>query len=445
MKIKDMEEHLLSIKDRQIRTYMEEAYACYHIGAFKACISLSFNSLIYDLTAKLKILSVTNADAKKINIEINTKIKSQDNYECYLIDQLRSKNIINEAEKEEINIFRVYRNKCSHPSGFQPSAENARFVFHDIIEKYLAKSSLLTTEGIDEILDSVVGKNYFPSRTLNGLTRVVNEELKELHPDSYSTLLLKLFEKYKNGVEPCSTFIVGMAGIGNAKINEQIKKIFIGRKMSNEKFNDFYIQLFNINHSLFTDLDETQRERFVSIIKSSCNADTEEKSPNKLKSPIFAMKTISNYLPDSELAVKLLNSQEIKVLLSDMNFFDWYFDELKEPFRSLFLKLYVNTGLGNREYEIVKEYLKHLSYNEGNLVPKIDDETCIKILDAIVISKNRGEYLSIKLIEDGLASLPLLKKRIVDFINNYPNSQVFDETETSMLDMQLIINDNFNF
>lgn len=443
IKIKDMEELLLSIKEKQTRIYMEEAYNCYQIGAFKACISLSFNSLIYDLTTKLKNLSGTNADAKKIFYEVKEKSKSQGNYENYLIEQLTAKNIISEAKKDEINIFKSFRNKCSHPSDFHPSAENARFVFHDIIENYLVKPSLLTTEKIDEIIEEIKGKHYFPANTLDAITKIIKDELNELHPDAYCDLLLKLFDLYSKGNESCSIFIAGMASIKNERINDLIKKMFIKKRMANEKYNDFFMQLFNINYSLFTDIDETQELRLFSIIRNCCELKYQPAAPNRFKSPFRTLKIISSHMPKSDLAVMLAKSNEVSTLLSEIQYYDWFFEELKEPFKSLFINQFIQIGLRSNDSDIGRKHVQYFSYNEKLILSNVDDITCVKILDALITNKNRGEYLSWVTIENGMLGFPILKQRLYAFLCKKPESKVFDNISTSMEKMLELVSNEF--
>lgn len=65
MGLSDMEELLSRIQNKAIVDYMREGIGCYHAGAYRGCIVLSYIALFDDLSQKLHELAKTNATANK--------------------------------------------------------------------------------------------------------------------------------------------------------------------------------------------------------------------------------------------------------------------------------------------------------------------------------------------------------------------------------------------
>ena len=148
----DMEELVDSIQDNQVKNYMEEALSCYMARAYRACIVLTYIALFDDIVKKLGELGKINRKARKIYDEAQKKMNAQNVYESYLIDQLKSNSLLPSLDSAFLEILRVLRNKSAHPSGHNASAEEARFIFFEAIDRFLSKPILSTTQLVDDIL-----------------------------------------------------------------------------------------------------------------------------------------------------------------------------------------------------------------------------------------------------------------------------------------------------
>ncbi|MBT1247358.1 MULTISPECIES: hypothetical protein [unclassified Thermosipho (in: thermotogales)] len=76
--IVDLEESLLTIYDTEVKELMKEAIDCYNIGAYRAAIILTWNTVLYDFYKKDKYLAENFEDnqAKDLVSKIETNLKS---------------------------------------------------------------------------------------------------------------------------------------------------------------------------------------------------------------------------------------------------------------------------------------------------------------------------------------------------------------------------------
>ncbi|EPG2069829.1 hypothetical protein L7A04_003798, partial [Acinetobacter baumannii] len=179
--LRDMEELVLTIENENIRDYMREALSCYMTKAYRGCIVLSFIALFDDITSKLEKLGGVNKVAKTIYENAKAKKDAQDVYENFLIEQLKSKNLLSEMDSEFAEILRRLRNKSAHPSGHRPSAEEARYVFFEVINRFLSKPIFSTNHLVGEIIDRLTNDNFFVETGINKIAEVVEEEISSLH------------------------------------------------------------------------------------------------------------------------------------------------------------------------------------------------------------------------------------------------------------------------
>jgi len=169
---------------------MREAMNCYFAGAYRGCIVMSYISLFDDITEKLGAMSHVNRDAREIFTEVETRKNSQDVFENFLLEKLASKNLISELDRATINLIRDRRNKSSHPTGHQPSAEEARYIFFEVVDKFLSKDKLETKHAVDEIILRFSNQNFFISMNVGDTKDMVAHEIKLLHPEVYPYLII---------------------------------------------------------------------------------------------------------------------------------------------------------------------------------------------------------------------------------------------------------------
>jgi len=190
-----MEELLQRIDNEQIRDYMREALTCYMTKAYRGCIVLSFIALFDDITNKLEVLTPINKVAREIYSEIKKRKEEQQVYENYLIEQLTANKLLPEIDAVFAGILRELRNKSAHPSGHRPSAEEARYVFFEVIDRFLSKPIFSTTHLVDEILERLKNTNFFVDVKIDQIAEVVKEEVSSLHVQAFPVLINKLINQ----------------------------------------------------------------------------------------------------------------------------------------------------------------------------------------------------------------------------------------------------------
>jgi len=163
MALRDREELVAQVVRADARDYMAEALRCYNADAFRACVVLSYIAVFDDLREKLVPLTKVNSTAKTIHQDIEKKAKDQEVFESDLANRLASTGLIDAGQKTKLDTIIQLRNKSAHPSRIHASAEQARFVFSDVIEHFLSKPTLQTMHAADAVLAALPQGNYFPS------------------------------------------------------------------------------------------------------------------------------------------------------------------------------------------------------------------------------------------------------------------------------------------
>ena len=132
----DMEELLARVQNAKIVDYLREALACYGAGAYHACIVLAYIEVFEDIRQKTMALKNVSSAAKSISASIEKLAVGQKPFENEFVDRLASKDLISELQEQRLKQIIDHRNKAAHPSGVHASAEEARFVYFEAIDKF---------------------------------------------------------------------------------------------------------------------------------------------------------------------------------------------------------------------------------------------------------------------------------------------------------------------
>ena len=243
----DMEELLASIPGVDVRDYMREAMNCYMAGAYRGSLVLSYIALFDDLLAKLGELANVNATAKTIFFEATKKKADQDVYEGFLIDQLTSKNLITGLDSSFLTILRTLRHKSAHPSGHKPSPEEARFIFFEVVYRFLSKPILSTVHLVDDVVARLKNTNFFPSTTISDIRNVVRDEIALIHDEALPQLVSKIVTAI-NSVDAAtrnnaSLFLIGLSKLDTVAGNSALQSKLIGPKVDDDLYHDLLIQV----------------------------------------------------------------------------------------------------------------------------------------------------------------------------------------------------------
>ncbi|MBF5043161.1 hypothetical protein FGE12_12250 [Aggregicoccus sp. 17bor-14] len=196
--IRDLEEQALRIDDPPARQYMHEALRCYHAGAYRAAIVLSFACAFDYLRRSFEELLASGGGSKALREAFNKvreKFEAQDAYERQLLDVAASAGSVTPEERKRINALFDFRNLAAHPSGYPGTAEDARAVITTLIDVLLAKPVLLGVSELEGLLGRLQTKGFFPETELQKVAEVVAHEMKRIHSTAHAALVAKLFAR----------------------------------------------------------------------------------------------------------------------------------------------------------------------------------------------------------------------------------------------------------
>jgi hypothetical protein len=141
-------------------------------GAGGGCIVLTHIALFEGLRQKLLALAPVNSAAKAVSAVIEPLAASQKVFELTLVQQMKAAAIITQLEADILEQLNKQRNKAAHPSGHVVTAEEARFVFSEAIQKFLSQPIRQTSVLVASIITKISGPNFFPSAMMSDINAV---------------------------------------------------------------------------------------------------------------------------------------------------------------------------------------------------------------------------------------------------------------------------------
>lgn len=181
MALRDLDELILSCRNKEARIYIAEAVSSYKSGAYRSCIVATWVAVVFDLIAKIKELSISgDPEAKKISEDISklhekiphgdlNAIKKALEIERSIIETAHEKfEFFGSQELLDLKRLRDDRNRCAHPtyqeldSPYSPSNELARAHLVHAVESVLSQPPMQGKAAIEQLLD-IVRSEYFPT------------------------------------------------------------------------------------------------------------------------------------------------------------------------------------------------------------------------------------------------------------------------------------------
>ncbi len=287
----DMEELLGRIQNKTMVGYLREAIACYHTGAYRACIVLSYIALFDDLGQKLHELAKTSAKAKTISIDVKQRQSDQKIFETYMVDQLKASKLITEAEASVLEQVRVCRNKAAHPSGVHASPEEARYVFFEVIDKFLSKKLLLTTQAVDALMARLENANFFPTMDIKEHKAIVESELTDLHEAVYPYLVEQLVDGSVSANQTTATnasrFLVGLAYLQREELTAHIHKRLVKLKAEDPDYRMVIVRAASVNAAVLTGHDTPTAIRIKSLLNAAIDNANPADAVTRLTHPVY--------------------------------------------------------------------------------------------------------------------------------------------------------------
>ncbi|QEH69962.1 hypothetical protein [Cellulosilyticum sp. WCF-2] len=192
--IRDLEEMLNCVCDKEIKEYLGEALRCYNASSYRACVIMSVISGCFDLHKKVTALAASNLKYKELDDKINDLKNACQPYEKYMIEQCTTENIdmLDASDSKELLRCLDIRNSCAHPSSYTCTAEIARAVFTSIIDILASKPVLLGCQHMNLIIEKMNNRTFFPVLEKENMQSIVFEILRKFHPKAVPPLLNKV-------------------------------------------------------------------------------------------------------------------------------------------------------------------------------------------------------------------------------------------------------------
>ncbi len=412
--LRDMEELISDIVDVELKEYMREALTCYMTGAHRACVVLSFIAIFEDLLKKLDGMATTNKTARAIFTEISKKRDEQKVYENDLLNKLKSEKIITEIDADFLTVLKTLRNKAAHPSGHKPTAEEARYVYSETINRFLSKPVLSTTQVADQILSKLTNAYLFPTTNITDHSAVVNDGVKNLHSDGYSYLLLKLIESLDHANEQIKTnakrYLLGLAFKPlNHDVLQQIKKHIIIDCCSDNNKAQLIMECIATNYRLLEGLDEIVYLRLNKIFEDSIISSKTSDQHTYLKHPIqisksllkldeeiinkFFKKSVDDVLEKYKLSPLLMNIVKNK---------DW---AKRKVINSIFEKA------GSSTFDEANSFARSASAYDEDLSHLMSNMECLELIVRVCDAGIWGAYGAEGMMKGKFNNIPKVKEK----------------------------------
>lgn len=421
----DMEELLQRIENEQIRDYMREALTCYMTKAYRGCIVLSFIALFDDLTNKLEALASINKVARKIYSEIKIRKDEQQIYENYLIEQLTTHKLLPEIDAIFAGILRELRNKSAHPSGHRPSAEEARYVFFEVIDRFLSKPIFSPTHLVDEILDRLKNSNFFVDLNIDQITEVVKEEVSSLHNQAFIILINKLINLLEKEIDDpllsnVKYFINGLATLNQNEVNHNLKKLIVKAKSDNADYNDLILEIISLQPSIFLDSDKISISRIKKVLLEKIMLSNLSLHQQQVKHPARVLVNISDAYSDKdfhdvfyEILEKLFAKAPNLKLLSSL------FKDKPLVFGK-YLDL-ITSKLSSNSFEIANGFCEKICGTEEVYLNYINNKQSFEIITAISSSAVVGAFKAENIVRSQFSSITATKNKAMKYIELEPD------------------------
>lgn len=420
----DFEDLVAKIKNPLIKDYMKEALSCYFAGAYRGCIVMSYISLFDDLTEKLGAMRDVNSDAKAIFIEVEKRKKSQDVFENYLLEQLASKNLISELDRITIDLIRDRRNKSAHPSGHHPSAEEARYIFFEVVDKFLSKEKLETKHAVDEIILRFSNQNFFISSIISDTEKVVSHEIKQLHPEVYPYLIIKTFAAFKDneGIvsKNASYFLDGLACINDDVINKLLVKNVLEKGLDGDQTGHKCLSIISSNPAFIKELEGVHKTRFDALLNNGLEEMKFGEISTKLTHPSVVLKRCIE-----TLGFEYVNehySNHLETIVDKLPFrpgvieFAFNDHELK---KRLVSKL--NEKAGSYSFDTANSFIDRFFDIEKKVTELFSGSECLELTCEIIDAASNGAWRSSEVVESKFSGFKLLKTKVLEFIQESEN------------------------
>lgn len=170
----DLDELIILCRDKSAKKFIQEAVACYRVGAYRSCIVSTWNAVVFDFVHKLRQLEqVGNGDASQLlqnfeSMSQKSEVRKLWEFESEIPELALSKfELISPIEKADITRLFEDRSRCAHPSmaslekPFEATAELARYHMRSAVTHLLQRPPVQGRSALNRIWQDIKSA-YFP-------------------------------------------------------------------------------------------------------------------------------------------------------------------------------------------------------------------------------------------------------------------------------------------
>jgi len=432
--LSDMEELLHRIENEQIRDYMKEALTCYMTKAYRGCIVLSFIAMFDDINSKLEKLSSVNRTAKSIFNEIKRRRDEQEVYENYLIEQLKAKNLLQEIDYEFADILRKLRNKSAHPSGHKPSAEEARYVFFEVVDRFLSKPIFSTNHLVGEVIKRLSNSNFFVDTKADHLNEVVMEEISSLHITAVPLLVSKLLASSKSEDSKTSQnarlFISGLTYKADEEITKIIMNSIVKPNCDDSYFSNIILETLSLKPEIYKMLSPIYQNRIKATLLNKIKNDNLSLFQTKLRHPASTLKSLARIYNDSEFLNEF--SVQLKMLFEKapaLEKIKFIFKGKQSVFQE-FMDV-ITSQAGSSTFKESNNICRNLLQVEEIYKTFISDKQAFELVTAIVCASNHGANKAEEFVKSNFTQVEFTKAKAKNYISeNLTDASAYFKAET---------------
>lgn len=419
----DMEELIATVPEKEIADYLREALVCYGAGAHRGCVVLTHTALFEGLRAKLHAVATVNAKAKAVLAIIDPLANGQKVFESMLIDQMKAGAIITQLESDILVQLNKQRNKAAHPSGHLVTAEEARFVFSEAIQKFLSKPIRQTSVLVDAIVAKMPEPNFFPSRLMADIKLVVEQETDNLDAAGLPQLVAKLVGALEGAdvaaAGNAKRFLLALANRKDAAVRAMLVKSFVTPKASKDIHAATVTAMVSSDPEILAALNPATTIRVAALLQKNAEAVGVKIPFGELRNPAHA------------LAVSVEALGEAFMTTNFKDFTDGVIEQF--PTSPEFIKaLAAAPGLlatlqvryraqaANSQFDASNAFAALLPGMDCSLAAVSTDEEAFRMLAAVARGADWGGYGAIELASAKFKALPDLRAKGEAFLAAKP-------------------------
>ncbi|MDJ0837964.1 MAG: hypothetical protein QNK37_15730 [Acidobacteriota bacterium] len=419
----DFEELIARIPNPPTADYMREAMACYMAGAYRGCIVLSFIALFDDLLQKLGELAMVNSEAKRIYAHAQKLQEDQKVFERFLIKELGRTHLIPELDAQTLDLIRSRRNRAAHPSGHQPSAEEARFIFQTVVDQFLSQPLLRTTQLVDDIAQRLANTYFFTSESVKNNAEIVRREIRLLHREARPALLATLLDKVLDSnptiARNARRFILGLAALDDPDLNDALRKRVISARADDAAYSRLVLSLISANGKLGGNLDEACRQRLLEVLADRTREIGPNLNPSQLDHPVRVLGSIRQSQGETELCEQF--GDEVSRCLEKFPYVSYFgpvFGALPR-FRDTYVGVLLDQA-GSFEFDEANAFADAVPELDEQLGDILTGEEAFRLITAVVDAAQNGAFASMDLKNTRFAALPQVRARALAFTREEP-------------------------